>query len=200
MARYGNQTTPFHEEMSPKPVDPYGISKVASEDVLKNLCDLRFTESKSCSIRGIKVEIDTIDQNTKRDWNKIKDLILDSNFINGKEVSLFEKGFKKFCNVKHRNIRVKNFRSEKIDLARGFSILAMTFAVLPDFFILLCKEIMSSFFLTKDMAIHSIFSERTNLRSEKSFFQVVKNSFELSFWQCYNTYKYRIHSKLTYLK
>ena len=32
---------------------------------------------------------------------KIKDLILDSNFINGKEVSLFEKGFKKFCNVKH---------------------------------------------------------------------------------------------------
>ena len=40
MARYGNQSTPFHESMTPKPVDPYGISKVASEDVLKNLCDL----------------------------------------------------------------------------------------------------------------------------------------------------------------
>ena len=37
MARYGNQTTPFTEEMIPMPVDPYGISKVAGEEVLKNL-------------------------------------------------------------------------------------------------------------------------------------------------------------------
>ena len=29
MARYGNQKTPFTEDMRPKPVDPYGISKVA---------------------------------------------------------------------------------------------------------------------------------------------------------------------------
>lgn len=40
MARYGNQLTPFHEDMRPGPVDPYGISKVAAEDVLKNLCEL----------------------------------------------------------------------------------------------------------------------------------------------------------------
>lgn len=32
---------------------------------------------------------------------KIKTLILNSNFIEGKEVSLFEKNFKKFCNVNH---------------------------------------------------------------------------------------------------
>lgn len=32
---------------------------------------------------------------------KIKNLILNSNFIEGKEVSLFEKNFKKFCNVNH---------------------------------------------------------------------------------------------------
>ena len=32
---------------------------------------------------------------------KVKNLILGSNFIGGKEVSLFEKRFKKFCNVKH---------------------------------------------------------------------------------------------------
>ena len=37
MARYGSQKTPFNEEMTPKPIDPYGISKVASEDILKNL-------------------------------------------------------------------------------------------------------------------------------------------------------------------
>tara|TARA_Y100000590_G_scaffold443314_1_gene572580 strand:- start:98 stop:1099 length:1002 start_codon:yes stop_codon:yes gene_type:complete len=44
MARYGSQKTPFHENMLPKPVDPYGISKVASEDILKNLCELNNIE------------------------------------------------------------------------------------------------------------------------------------------------------------
>ena len=44
MARYGGQQTPFTEEMKPKPVDPYAISKVASEEVLKNLCDLNNIE------------------------------------------------------------------------------------------------------------------------------------------------------------
>lgn len=39
MARYGNQTPPFTEDMKPAPVDPYGIAKVAGEDVLKALCD-----------------------------------------------------------------------------------------------------------------------------------------------------------------
>ena len=39
MARYGNQQTPFTEEMTPKPVDPYGIAKVAGEEVLKVLAD-----------------------------------------------------------------------------------------------------------------------------------------------------------------
>lgn len=37
MARYGAQTPPFTEDMTPKPVDPYGISKVAAEDVLRAL-------------------------------------------------------------------------------------------------------------------------------------------------------------------
>ena len=37
MARYGNQQTPFTEDMQPSPVDPYGIAKVAGEEVLKVL-------------------------------------------------------------------------------------------------------------------------------------------------------------------
>ena len=37
MARYGNQQAPFTEDMSPAPVDPYGIAKVAAEDVLRVL-------------------------------------------------------------------------------------------------------------------------------------------------------------------
>ena len=44
MARYGDQKTPFTEKMEPKPVDPYAISKVASEEVLKNLCELNGIE------------------------------------------------------------------------------------------------------------------------------------------------------------
>ena len=44
MARYGDQQTPFTEDMKTKPVDPYGISKVAAEDVLKNLCELNNIE------------------------------------------------------------------------------------------------------------------------------------------------------------
>jgi len=44
MARYGDQKTPFTEDMKPKPVDPYAISKVASENVLINLCELNNIE------------------------------------------------------------------------------------------------------------------------------------------------------------
>ena len=44
MARYGSQKTPFTEDMQTKPVDPYGISKVAGEEVLKNLCILNNIE------------------------------------------------------------------------------------------------------------------------------------------------------------
>ena len=45
---------------------------------LKKLYSLNFRESQNCSIRGIKVEIDKVDQRTKRDWKSIKDLILKS--------------------------------------------------------------------------------------------------------------------------
>jgi UDP-glucose 4-epimerase len=44
MARYGHQQTPFTEIMKPKPQDPYGISKVAGEEMLKILCDTHGVE------------------------------------------------------------------------------------------------------------------------------------------------------------
>jgi len=44
MARYGNLKAPFSESMSPNPVDPYAISKVAGEMVLANLCELNNIE------------------------------------------------------------------------------------------------------------------------------------------------------------
>ena len=39
MARYGDQVTPFTEDLTPKPEDPYGIAKVAAEQIIINLCD-----------------------------------------------------------------------------------------------------------------------------------------------------------------
>ena len=44
MARYGSQKPPFTEEMSPAPVDPYGVAKVAGENILKLLADLNDME------------------------------------------------------------------------------------------------------------------------------------------------------------
>jgi UDP-glucose 4-epimerase len=45
MARYGSQPfLPFTEEMAPKPQDPYGIAKYASELLVKNLCELNSIE------------------------------------------------------------------------------------------------------------------------------------------------------------
>ncbi|MDC3072556.1 nickel pincer cofactor biosynthesis protein LarC [Prochlorococcus sp. AH-716-O10] len=43
---------------------------------LENLYKLNFSESQNCSIRGIKVDVEKVDQSTKRDWKSIKNLIL----------------------------------------------------------------------------------------------------------------------------
>lgn len=39
IARYGNIKPPFREIQIPKPVDPYGVSKLASEGIVRALCD-----------------------------------------------------------------------------------------------------------------------------------------------------------------
>ena len=44
MARYGNIKVPFKEDDILKPVDPYGVSKVAAENILKILCDTHGVE------------------------------------------------------------------------------------------------------------------------------------------------------------
>lgn len=44
MSRYGAQEPPFTEVMVPQPVDPYANAKVASENIVKNLCDLHGVE------------------------------------------------------------------------------------------------------------------------------------------------------------
>ena len=40
MARYGDNSVPFTEDQTPNPKDPYGIAKVAAEDIMKILSDV----------------------------------------------------------------------------------------------------------------------------------------------------------------
>jgi len=44
MARYGNIAIPYAEDQVPNPVDPYGVSKLAAENILKILCDVHGVE------------------------------------------------------------------------------------------------------------------------------------------------------------
>lgn len=44
MARYGRNEVPFLESYTPNPEDPYGIGKVAAEDILRNLCQVHGIE------------------------------------------------------------------------------------------------------------------------------------------------------------
>jgi len=39
MARYGSIPTPYNEDQEPCPQDPYGIAKLASEKLVRNLCN-----------------------------------------------------------------------------------------------------------------------------------------------------------------
>ena len=39
MARYGKNATPYTEDQNPSPVDPYGVAKVAAENILKILAE-----------------------------------------------------------------------------------------------------------------------------------------------------------------
>ncbi|MDC3091100.1 NAD-dependent epimerase/dehydratase family protein [Rickettsiales bacterium] len=44
MARYGTNKIPFTENLTPNPQDPYGIAKLAAENILRNLCETHGVE------------------------------------------------------------------------------------------------------------------------------------------------------------
>lgn len=61
MARYGNIKIPFKENDILKPVDPYGVSKVAAEEILKILCkthDVEYNIAIPHNIIGPKQKYD----------------------------------------------------------------------------------------------------------------------------------------------
>ncbi len=68
----------FHDLGVPKSV----IEKPLIQLGLENLYSLNFKESRSCSIRGIKVEVEKIDRSRNRNWQSIRQMILNSNVEN----------------------------------------------------------------------------------------------------------------------
>jgi UDP-glucose 4-epimerase len=48
MARYGAQPGPFVEEMPPAPVTPYGVAKVAGENLVRSVCNAHSMEWTVC--------------------------------------------------------------------------------------------------------------------------------------------------------
>ena len=75
----------FYDLGVPKTV----IEKPLIQLGLGKLYSLKFSESRSCSIRGVKVEVENIDQNTKRNWNSIKKLILNGNLEKRLEINIY---------------------------------------------------------------------------------------------------------------
>tara|TARA_Y100000816_G_scaffold231987_1_gene177327 strand:+ start:1490 stop:2491 length:1002 start_codon:yes stop_codon:yes gene_type:complete len=92
MARYGEQKTPFTEDMDTKPVDPYGIAKVASEKCLMHLADLNGMEW------NIAVPHNIIGPNQKYDdpYRNVVSIFINRN-LQGKPAIIYGDGEQKRC-------------------------------------------------------------------------------------------------------
>ena len=92
MARYGNQKTPFNENMDPKPEDPYGVAKVAGENILKILSDLNGMEW------NIAVPHNIIGPNQKYDdpFRNVLSIFINRNLQN-KPAIIYGDGMQKRC-------------------------------------------------------------------------------------------------------
>jgi len=97
----------FYDLGVPKKV----IEKPLNELGLKGLYHLEFKESKSCSIRGIKVKVENIDCNpVKRTWGSIKELISNGNL----EDKLKETIYKVFESLAIAEGKVHGIKSENV--------------------------------------------------------------------------------------
>ena len=97
----------FYDLGVPKKV----IEKPLNELGLRDLYHLNFKESKSCSIRGIKVKVENIDCNPlKRTWGSIKELILNGNL----EDKLKEIIYKVFESLAIAEGKVHGIKSEEV--------------------------------------------------------------------------------------
>jgi len=92
MARYGEQKTPFTENMETMPVDPYGIAKAASEKCLIHLAELNGMEW------NIAVPHNIIGPNQKYDdpYRNVISIFINRN-LQGKPSIIYGNGEQKRC-------------------------------------------------------------------------------------------------------
>ena len=93
MSRYGTQdSVPFIESMTPKPQDPYGIAKYASELTVKNLCEthgIKYTILVPHNIIGPRQKYDDPYRNVAS--------IMTNRILNGKPPIIYGDGNQKRC-------------------------------------------------------------------------------------------------------
>lgn len=97
MAVYGNNLVPYTEDMTPNPVDPYGIAKYAVEMDLKQACEqfgLRYTIVRPHNVIGIYQNI----------WDKYRNVIgiWINRVLKGESIRIFGDGEQKraFSDIK----------------------------------------------------------------------------------------------------
>jgi UDP-glucose 4-epimerase len=98
MAVYGNQDTPFTENMIPRPIDPYGIAKFAVEMDIKQASEqfgLRYNIIRPHNVLGIYQNI----------WDRYRNVIgiFIHNTLNNKSMLLYGDGeqTRAFSNIKY---------------------------------------------------------------------------------------------------
>lgn len=92
MARYGSVVTPFREEFECKPQDPYGIAKLATEQMLRNLCEVHgveFVISVPHNIIGPRQKYDDPFRNVAA--------IMMNRMLQGKQPIIYGDGTQKRC-------------------------------------------------------------------------------------------------------
>ncbi len=93
MARYGTQdSVPFTENMIPKPQDPYGIAKYATELLIKNLCEthgMKYVILVPHNIIGPRQKFDDPFRNVAS--------IMINRMLSGKQPIIYGDGLQKRC-------------------------------------------------------------------------------------------------------
>lgn len=92
MARYGENKIPFTEELTPNPIDPYGIAKYASELLVRNLCkihDMEFNIAVPHNIIGPK-------QNFTDPYRNVASIFI-NRMLKGKQPIIYGDGTQKRC-------------------------------------------------------------------------------------------------------
>lgn len=92
MARYGDQPGPFREDMTPRPVDPYGIAKVAAEDTLRVLARTHGIEH----VIAVPHNIIGVRQRYTDPFRNVASIML-NRILSGKEVVIYGDGQQRRC-------------------------------------------------------------------------------------------------------